>query len=82
MLFIKGRMDKKIFILVFILMFLAVPFISAEIGFDNVMSNHDEKTQTVTIKNTFGLGKDLVTIKLITPLNYIEIGRASCRERV
>ena len=37
---------------------------------DNI-KQYDEETQIITIINTFGLGRDIATIQLNTPLNYI-----------
>lgn len=50
-------------------------FISAELfQFDNIKS-YDVATKTVTIVNTFGLGKDIAKIQLNTPIhNKVPIG--------
>ncbi len=49
---------------------LCIVPISAEVfTFDNV-KQYDKETKTITIKNIFGLGKDISTIQLNTPLNY------------
>ena len=37
--------------------------------FDNIKS-YDEDTQTITVKNAFGLGEDITKITLNTPINY------------
>ena len=58
---------KKIFLIMFC-MVLLVGTISA-LEFDNV-KNYDDVTKTITIENAFGLGEDIATIKLNTPLNY------------
>jgi hypothetical protein len=46
-------------------------FVSAELfSFDNIKS-YDVATKTMTIVNTFGLGKDIATIQLKTPLEVV-----------
>lgn len=56
---------KKLFFLIFCTIFL-IGFVSSA-DWDNVKS-YDKDTQTVTIKNLFGLGKDYAEIRLNTPL--------------
>ncbi len=58
---------KKLFILMFV-MVLLVGTVSA-LDFLPV-KQYDEITQTITIVNTLGLGRDISTIKLNTPLDY------------
>lgn len=66
---------KKILGLLLVLMFgivFLVGTISAEelLTFDNIKL-YDDVTQTVTIVNTFGIGRDIVDIKLNTPINNV-----------
>ncbi len=60
-----------ILLVVVILSINSIPLINAAevFSFDNV-KQYDEETRTVTVVNTFGLGRDLATIQLKTPLNY------------
>ncbi len=62
---------RKIF-LIMLCMVLLVGTISAGelLSFDNV-KQYDEGTKTITIVNTFGLGRDISTIQLNTPLNVM-----------
>ena len=61
---------KKL-MLVMICIVLLVGTISADelITFDNI-KQYDEETRTITIVNTFGLGRDIATIQLNTPLVF------------
>ncbi len=61
---------KKIMLLL-LCMVLLVGVISADelLTIDNI-KQYNESTQTITIVNTFGLGRDIATIQLNTPTNY------------
>ena len=59
---------KYRFLLIFIIGLFLISSVSA-FEFDNVKS-YDEKNKEITIKNAFGLGKDISKIKLNTPLVY------------
>lgn len=65
---------KKIILIILCIFLLVAPMISAEelLTFDNIKI-YDKETQIVTIVNTFGLGRNISTIQLNTPLNY-EVG--------
>lgn len=57
---------KKLFVLLFCIVLLVGTVSSFEI--DNV-KRYNEQTRTVTVKNALGLGSDIASIKLETPLN-------------
>ena len=68
---------KKLFVIMFVVILLAGSVSAFE--FDNV-GNYNEETKTMTIKNAFGLGEDLVDAKLnsenhevIKLLGYVKI---------
>ena len=62
---------NKLFMLMFVCILL-VGTVSADelLTIDNI-KQYDEETQIVTIVNTFGLGRDIATIQLKTPLVYV-----------
>ncbi len=60
---------KKIFILMLLTVLLVAPIMAEESStWDNV-KQYDEETKTITIVNTFGMGRDITSIQLLTPLN-------------
>ena len=62
---------KKIFLIMFCMVLLVGTISAGELlSFDNV-KQYDEGTKTITIVNTFGLGRDISTIQLNTPLNVM-----------
>ncbi len=61
---------KKLFAILILSVFL-ISFASA-LDFDNVL-NYEEDTETITIENTFGLGRDLIKAQLTD--NFCEEGR-------
>ena len=67
----KNTHFKPLWAIFLVLAILCITPITAEelLTFDNIKV-YDDVTQTVTIVNTFGLGRDIVDIKLNTPLNY------------
>lgn len=84
-MFRKFEMDKKnyfknlkvlfsIFIFgIFIISFIGI--VSADMKFDNA-KNVDSKTNSITIKNFFGLGSSIGTVTLLTnQVNYVIPGR-------
>ncbi|GAF78370.1 unnamed protein product, partial [marine sediment metagenome] len=56
----EGKMNKKIFLLVFTLMFLALPLVSADLNLDNVLQESPSLGNGdyphIEIVNLFGLG--------------------------
>ncbi len=60
---------KKLMLILFLMIFL-VGTVSAVFEIDNVGRDYNKTTQTITIKNAFGLGDDIAKIKLDTPLVY------------
>ena len=60
---------NKIIIIMFVMVFFLVGTVSA-LEFDNVKT-YDEKTNTVTIKNMFGLGADIASTTLNTELKQV-----------
>lgn len=65
---------KKILLIMFCMILLTGSVSSELFTFDNIKI-YDEKTQTVTIVNTFGLGSDIATIQLLTPrIHYVPDG--------
>ena len=70
----KNR-TKKISLFLFIMlgvMIFSLAGVSAVDLFtiDNI-KQYDEKTKTITVVNTFGLGKDLAQIKLVSDLEVV-----------
>jgi len=57
---------NKMFIMVLCMALLVIPMASA-FEFDNI-KQYNTETKTVTVKNSFGLGATIATIKLNTPL--------------
>jgi len=68
---IRKNHFKPLWAIILVIAILCITPISAEeiLTFDNVKI-YDEVTQTVTIANTFNLGRDISTIQLKTPLVY------------
>ncbi len=65
-----GFKMKKIFLIMLCMVLLVTPIMAEEVfTFDNV-KEYDEETQTITIINTFNLGRDIATIQLITPMEF------------
>lgn len=60
---------KKLLMFLLLGIFL-ISFASAA-EFDNVVSNYDEETRTVTIKNLYGAGEIIGEARLNTPLNVV-----------
>lgn len=66
----KNRLYKPFWAILLVVAILCIGVVTAEeiTTFDNV-KQYDELTHTVTIVNTLGLGRDISTIQLNTPLN-------------
>jgi len=68
----KGHtVEKKLFLMLVLtgfMLFLLVPFVSA-LDFLPI-KDYDESTRTITISNFLGIGRDVSTIQLNTPLDY------------
>ena len=60
---------KKLLLIMFCMIFL-IGIASAELTTLDNKKIYNEETQTVTIKNTFGFGRDISKIQLNTPLDY------------
>ncbi len=66
--------NKYKFAFIFLMMFLLVGMVSAA-EFDNI-KQYSNDDRTVTITNAFGLGSDIATIELITPMiNHVFAGK-------
>ena len=65
---------KKLFLILFvgILMISMISIVSADCGWqwDNIKT-YNEETQTIEIKNMFGLGQTIAELKLLTPHNNL-----------